>query len=448
MEEFKFNKPEGQYLLLDDAIRQALEAVAPAGMVGEEFIHTVGKQLAEFVNDYAVKTAPVSDAQSTLDEILNGFAEIFPNEGWTTEPHPEIGDMGEETASLVLRRVKLLKSHQEMSDEAVTQFKKILVSETERLRSFLQADRDRLNQALLELFPHEFTEGMLQAGIETTVNRVIRKLWEQKNFADGGGAHVAAISEELQRLRRVLECVTMAADGTLPEAHLPEFKEGHPHWSEAAQKVIDLRASAASAILMANQRNTRAKRFHTPEFFAQIHYTAYARMYNQINGDSLPDWDHLTPPNRMELIGLATVIQQMHSEAMDGHGQEEDPIVLQLIEEGNILTRAVDLLVDLRKGEPYNQLSQLDAWLQEAWPTMVIQHNDPAMDAVRRALELLKLMRTYWPEYTRQTWESVIRPSIHTLSVLGIDILPKGTIVYGAQPHSHSHGEGHHHHDH
>jgi hypothetical protein len=55
-------------------------------------------------------------------------------------------------------------------------------------------------------------------------------------------------------------------------------------------------------------------------------------------------------------------------------------------------------------------------------------------DPVEAAIEVLQLFATYGPQFIKTMWEQAIRPAIHVLEKYGIDILPKGTIVYGAVP--------------
>lgn len=50
----------------------------------------------------------LSALQGQMDAVIVGFAELFPQGGWKTGEHPELGDMTEEFASSVLTKVKQL----------------------------------------------------------------------------------------------------------------------------------------------------------------------------------------------------------------------------------------------------------------------------------------------------------------------------------------------------
>lgn len=372
--------------------------------------------------------------------VIEGFNELFPNEGWKII-HPELGEMPEEFADSVLNRVGRLKAQHKLAEEQATTWKKRLNDETERLREIIKADRDALGQALCELWPNEFNVQMMYAAEVPVVKRAIQKLSELHGFLRSGQPDLMAVLEELERERLAMGVIVQAAEGNLAAAHTPEFNQDYPGYSDAAQLVIDLRASAATAIFLANQRNTRAQKFMSPAHFARVHYSAYRDAYAKSYplAATLPLWEELEEGPQQELIDLAKVIFDFHQAAMDGNGTEDDPVVVELLEKGDALTKAVALLEEMRQDRAYQHLEHLDEFLRERFPRQVVAGDDGPLDAVRRAQEILDVFATHGPTMIKFMWENGVRPAIHLLQRYGIDVLPPGTIIYGAKPNTNVH---------
>lgn len=55
-------------------------------------------------------------------------------------------------------------------------------------------------------------------------------------------------------------------------------------------------------------------------------------------------------------------------------------------------------------------------------------------EPVDAAIEILTIFHTHGPALVKFAWENAIRPALHVLAGMGIDVLPPGTIVYGAKP--------------
>jgi len=58
---------------------------------------------------------------------------------------------------------------------------------------------------------------------------------------------------------------------------------------------------------------------------------------------------------------------------------------------------------------------------------------------VDAAMEILDLFATHGPQLVKVVWEQALRPAIRVLQDYGIDVLPPGTIIYGAQPSTRPH---------
>lgn len=298
-----------------------------------------------------------------LEDLISGLAIRYPKGGWTNGPHPELGDMPEETAPSILALI------------------------------------DRQAEAL--------------KGSE----------------------------EEIARLRHVISTSMQAAQGTLEAAHGTEFKEGHEDWSPLAELIVELRLGAAKAIFASNQRVFRSKEFMDPQEFAELHYGLYSDYYAERGYRSGKPWTQLSPEQREEMIQISRQISLRHAARVDGMGKgvENDPTVQALLKEGQSLGRAMGLIAYLKQSVSYRDLARLDEFLRETFPKQAIQGDDPAMDAVRRAIEILTLVHRAAPDTIRLMWENIVRPAIHIMSAYGIEILPPGTIVYGAKPNTNVH---------
>lgn len=247
------------------------------------------------------------------------------------------------------------------------------------------------------------------------------------------------LAEENARLKSEISVCIQAVEGTLPAANHVDFQEGHPQWSPLAQAIVSLRQDAAAAIFMANQRNNRARKFMEPEALAEAFHKVYVELILETEGITALPWEELPLSVVNQSITIARQISLAHAKAMNGPGTEEDPAVLKILEEGATLTRAIELLATLKDEGAYRELERLDSFLRKHFPKQSVAQGDAAMDAVRRAEEILILMHTYAPMAVKALWDGLVRPALHTLQAYGIEVLPPGTIIYGAKPNRNVH---------
>lgn len=317
---FTFIRREGEQLSIAEAIGQALGAASTC-WIGEV------NSNAEFDSARA----------SHIGDVLLGFV-----------------------------NANLLRETQDLADRA-----KRLREERDAYKNALAVQHAKLTEALLAVFPKEFTPEMLAVGEETTVERVVRKLHE-------------------------------------------------------------LHDASLTAIYLSNTRLIRGLKFMEPETFAEIYYKRYTVYYQELHGTEHPSWDKLSKEHQDQMTELSRRISEDYLAAIEGKSafDEGNPAVNRLLEEGRVLTNALNAVANL----PHRQaLGDLDTFLRSAFPKQVVVGDDAELDAVRRAIELLTFAHTYVPMVVKFAWENVVRPSIHALDRLGIEILPPGTIVYGAE---------------
>lgn len=366
----------------------------------------------------------------------------------------------------------LLAEVRRHTDAEVSVWKKRLNEETVRLRGVMGADRNALADTLAELFPKEFTPEKLAEQPElTTVQRTEKKLRElaaalqiernrvaaclkaakgdsdpmsvkngEYSFSEAGHAvkelcnkYIAA-SNDLETERQRAAACLLASEGQL--SAVSGIEKGHPFWSPAFEMIKQVREGAATAIFLANQRTIRAKKFMDPESFAETNFRL-AVQYLGAGGEVR--WEDLSEAGRSGALGTARLVSKAHAEAIEGNGVEQNPITEAILEEGNALTRALNWIEEAQKSLAYQRLMELDDFLRNHFPRQEIKGDDPELDAVRRATELLDLLYKHLPTLFRIAWNDVIRPALHTLEKHGIDILPPGTIVYGATPNKNVH---------
>ncbi len=300
-------------------------------------------------------------------------------------------------------------------DKETFQIKQRLVTETAKLREILGAERETIREALLELFPEEFTPELLETGDETNGRRASRKLRE------------VSAALELSRVRNLNVMRALGGDD------VSEVKPGTEEWSPAVEAAASLRHGAAAAIWIANQRTNRARKFMDPESLAQAFWEAYSIQYTKSHPSlKLSAWNELPGEEHEGWQAVAASLQALHAEAIDGSGIEEEPFVVDLLGAGDALGAAISALETIHRSNPYGQLEKLSDFLREAFPGQPVPEGDHALSAVARATEILTAVRTYIPLFLKHVWETAIRPAIHALDRMGIEILPKGTIVYGA----------------
>lgn len=78
--------------------------------------------------------------QDVINQIIIGFAELFPNEGWKTGDHPELGDMTEEFANSVIYRVRRLVRETEETRRAAMVAIGLANLRSAHLRDFLKSE--------------------------------------------------------------------------------------------------------------------------------------------------------------------------------------------------------------------------------------------------------------------------------------------------------------------
>lgn len=415
-EKFEFHRVDGYPLTLEEAIGQAIgagsmcwENMEGTGVFMSVRAKSIAEELTRFVKEYVDGWIAFWAGQKKT--IVEAFAELFPSGGWSTDEHPELGNIDEEFASSVVAQVRRLADELEEKHLAKTDLirareglgaaivkaepmfgisgfgtnyveetasrllvrqaadiehlKRTLVDEQERLREVLRKDRHILKAELYALFPHEFSIQMLELAEETTVSRVVRKLRET--------------TEELRETIKTVELRDrqITAIESALTGHGGSDVQLSPRDSMYTQAyMMALSIWKASVKLQKMEEGHRAK-------LALINVALSTANPKPVEKDN-PDW---TPA--LEVI---YALRQTPEAAEAMHGA---------------------------------QIARLEQWFAKRMPG-----KDTEGEPVEAAIKLLELMALALPSI----WQMVMnaaRPVLQALQDAGIEVLPKGTIVYG-----------------
>jgi hypothetical protein len=187
---FEFNRPAEGELGLADAISQAFDAIS-AGLVSDDAIQEA------LMLEILAQQKRINDAwREEQDEVITAFGKMFPSGGWTTEPHPELGEMREEFASSVIAKARQLVAES-------TKWKTQLVQETDSLRTLLEDQRARGRALLTQYWPEETGEVadvVLIAKLDSHLTQLFAKVEEEVGNREDYRQKWMKSDEELDRL--------------------------------------------------------------------------------------------------------------------------------------------------------------------------------------------------------------------------------------------------------
>lgn len=235
------------------------------------------------------------------------------------------------------------------------------------------------------------------------------------------------LARENEELKQKLELARRIANGEAVGTQLSD---------PLFEAVRGARHNASLAILAANQRNIRAARFMEAERLARTIVEVSA----EVRGPGAArSWKELSTYERNELLLIAKKIRERFAEVAGGKGESEDPKVMAILSDGHALTRALEEVRALRNNGAYAKLEELNRYLRSHFPGQKIEGEVSTLDATRRAIELLDMLTSVAPILLQHMWNDIIQPTLRKLSEVGIEILPPGTIVYGAKPNTNVH---------
>lgn len=171
------------------------------------------------------------------DQIINGFAELFPGKGWTTEPHPELGPMPEEFASHVLAKVRRLVESVNDTNNAARLAISIASLRAAHLRDFIapeslaQAWYEAINTPGNQFIPwselQAGTRGQLIEIAERVNERLAASEKAEADVVDGLVAHLMAEGDEFAAAIRKLAIIQQAGKAIWDQAILPAIRALH-----------------------------------------------------------------------------------------------------------------------------------------------------------------------------------------------------------------------------
>lgn len=232
------------------------------------------------------------------ERIVIGMGTLFPNSGWTLEPHPELGDMPEEFVSSLLSQVERTVNERDTA---------------KRTSGVHEAKRLLAEQAL---------KGSEEARLATEKKLALAEeqstVWKTR------------LVEETERLREYLK---------------NEREAG-----------IQTRQAAGVAVAMATLRSARAREFMEPENLAKVWYDKYredvirtaaaanTRPTYPPASTIMDTWETLPVGSRTEIIGIAREVFKVFTDTDEAEGQKLDAVTESVMAEGHELATAVKRL--------------------------------------------------------------------------------------------------------
>lgn len=238
---------------------------------------------------------------------------------------------------------------------------------------------------------------------------------------------LAAVREEMDQK---LAAALLAVQGMEAPISQVVTDPDHPAFSALLEAAGELRQAAAVAMWIANQRTVRAQNFMSAPSLPQALYDAYCLVY----GDQ-GTWDGLDEEGRRQVKELARLISEQHAQAIEGVGGvliEETPLIQSVLSARDVVGAAMEPLKIVQESPPYKLLEQLNEYLNNSFPKLVVSGKDPVISSVERAIHIMRFVELYIPQIVKILWDNAVLPTIRTLATYGIDVLPPGTIVHGA----------------